>query len=67
MYITIGTKKFKNELVHKTGTTYVFRSDGHGFPITFNFNDKGKKVVGFDLKFGEGEEKFFGGWKKERR
>ena len=67
LYITIGTKKFKNELVHKTGTTYVFRSDGHGFPITFNFNDKGKKVVGFDLKFGEGEEKFFGGWKKERR
>ena len=29
LYITIGTKKFKNELVHKTGTTYEFRSDGH--------------------------------------
>ena len=58
-----GVKEWKKELKHKSGTTYVFRSDGHGFEVTFNMEDG--KVTGFDQEFGEGEEKAFGGWTKK--
>ena len=58
-----GVKEWKKELKHKSGTTYVFRSDGHGFELTFNMEDG--KVTGFDQEFGEGEEKAFGGWTRK--
>lgn len=58
-----GRKEWKKELKHKSGTTYVFRSDGHGFELTFNMKDG--KVTGFDQEFGEREEKAFGGWTKK--
>ena len=56
-------KEWKKELKHKSGTTYVFRSDGHGFELTFRMEDG--KVTGFDQAFGEGEEKAFGGWTRK--
>ena len=58
-----GVKEWKKELKHKSGTTYIFRSDGHGFELTFRMEDG--KVTGFDQEFGEGEEKAFGGWTRK--
>lgn len=68
LYICLSKKEgqpgFKNELVHQTGTKYIFRCDGHGFPVEFTMDAKGKNVTGLNLKFGYEEEDYFGGWKK---
>ncbi len=64
LYITIGKKKFKNKLTHKNGAEYSFRSDGHTFPIKFNFNKRGTKVKGFVVEFNYGEEETIGGWRR---
>lgn len=65
LYITIGKQGFKNKLSHVDGNKFEFRSDGHGFPIIFNFETKDKRASGFTIKFGYGEEKDFGGWVRE--
>ncbi len=62
LYITVGGQSFKNELVHIDGNKFEFRSDGHGFPVIFNFETKDKRASGFSIEFGYGEEKDFGGW-----
>ncbi|MBP5229153.1 MAG: hypothetical protein J6Z32_03300 [Bacteroidales bacterium] len=56
-------KEWKKPLKHKSGTTYTFRSDGHGFDVTFIMEDG--KVTGLKQEFGEGEEKSFGGWTRK--
>lgn len=64
-YIAIGKNNFKNKLTHVNGNEFVFRSDGHGFPIIFSFDKSGKKATGFIVKLGYEEEKDFGGWTKK--
>ena len=56
-------KEWKKPLKHKSGTTYTFRSDGHGFEVTFVMENG--KVVGLNQEFGEREEKAFGGWTRK--
>ncbi len=65
LYIEIGKQGFKNKLNHKNGNTYTFWSDGHEFPVSFNMDESGKKVTGFELEFGCGEEAYLGGWSRE--
>ncbi len=65
LYIEIGKRGFKNKLNHKNGNTYTFWSDGHEFPVNFNMDEIGKKVTGFELEFGYGEEDYLGGWSRE--
>ena len=65
LYITIGKKAFTRALNHQNGNTYTSWCDGHEFPVHFNFDESGKKVTGFLLEFGEGEEAYLGGWTKE--
>lgn len=64
LYIRVGKQGWKKELKHVSGTEYNFRSDGHGFPVTFNMNKKGNKALSFDLDFGEDED--FGPWTRKK-
>jgi len=62
LFITVGPKGWKNQLKHRKGAEFTFRSDGHAFPVKFIFDKKGKKIVSLDIDFGYGEK--FGPWKK---
>lgn len=69
-YITIGPKAWQRELKHVNGNTFNFRMDGWGFDITFLFEEgtagsSMKSAYGFDIAWGEGEEKDFGPWKRK--
>lgn len=55
LYITVGKQGWKHELKHVSGLEYNFRSDGYGFPVTFELNKKGKKAVSLSIDFGEDE------------
>lgn len=65
LYITIGPKNFKRELLHKTDLSYIFWCDGHDFTIHFNRNASGSKVDGFIIELANGEENDLGGWTKK--
>ncbi len=63
LYITVGPQGWKHKLIHKNGNDYTFRSDGHGFPITFELNGDGKTPASsIDINFGYGEN--FGKWNR---
>ena len=63
LYITVGPQGWKHKLTHKNGNDYTFRSDGHGFPITFELNGDGKTPASsIDINFGYGEN--FGRWNR---
>lgn len=64
LYITIGKYGWRHELTHVSGNDFSFRSDGHKFPITFTFDEKGKKVLSFEVDFNYGED--FGPWVKTK-
>lgn len=57
-YITVGPKGWRHKLVHRDGTEFTFRSDGHGFTVKFELGDN----PSLDIDFGGGEN--FGIWKK---
>ncbi len=40
LYITVGPLGWKHKLIHKSGTKFSFRSDGHEFPVTFMYKEK---------------------------
>lgn len=69
-FIVIGPKGWKRELKHVNGNIYNFRMDGWGFDITFLFEEgtagsSMKKAYGFEIAWGEGEEKDFGIWNRK--
>lgn len=64
LYITIGRYGWKHSLKQENGLQYSFRSDGHKFPVTFALDEKGKKVLSFEVDFGYGED--FGSWIKTK-
>lgn len=69
-FITIGPKGWKRELKHVNGNKYNFRMDGWGFDITFLFEEgtagsSMKSAYGFEIAWGEGEEKDFGIWRRK--
>lgn len=77
LYITVGPLGWKHKLIHRNGTKFSFRSDGHEFPVNFIYKEKrGKakkelsskelkkrKIIGLDIDFGYGED--FGIWNKK--
>ena len=69
-FIVIGPKGWKRELKHVNGNTYNFRMDGWGFDITFLFEEgtagsSVKPAYGFEIAWGEGEEKDLGIWNRK--
>ena len=62
LMIKIGKEGWEHALTHSKGATYKFDSDGHTFPVTFNFNEK-DKIVSFEIDFDNNEE--FGPWVKK--
>lgn len=69
-YIVIGPKGWKRELRHVNGNIFNFRMDGWGFDITFLFEEgtagsSMKSAYGFEIAWGEGEEKDLGIWKRK--
>lgn len=71
-YIEIGHKGWKRELKHVSGNKFNFRMDGWGFDITFLFEEgtagsSMKSAYGFSIAWGEGEEKYFGDWKRTQQ
>lgn len=66
LFIRIGKKGFKNELVFREGNIYEFRSDGHAFPIIFTMDKDGKKAISFEIDFNYGEGKDFGPWLRSK-
>ena len=65
LYIEIGKKGYKNKLVHITGDTWQFRSDGCAFPVTFTFDAQKKNATGFTVSFPNKEEECIGGWSRK--
>ena len=63
LFITIGPLGWKHELENLNGNKYIFESDGHLFPVEFNLNKKGEKVVSMSVDLGHGEN--LGDWKKK--
>ena len=66
LYIELGKMGYKNKLVHITGDTWHFRSDGYAFPVTFSFDDQKKKATGFVVGFPNKEEESIGGWTRKQ-
>ncbi len=62
LYITVGPKGWKHKMTFKNGEEFTFRSDGHEFPVKFNFDKSGKVVESLDIDFGYKEN--FGVWTK---
>lgn len=65
LYISLGKKGYKNRLVHITGDTWQFRSDGYAFPVTFTFDGQKEKATGFVVGFPNKEEESIGGWTRK--
>ncbi len=65
LYICLGKMGYKNKLVHKDGDTWLFRSDGYAFPVTFSFDQQRKKSTGFIVGFPNKEEDSIGGWTRK--
>ena len=66
LFITVGPKGWKHKMKHENGKEFSFRSDGHGFKVTFMLKQgkKKSKVEGLDIDFGYDEN--FGIWKKKK-
>jgi len=62
LFITVGPKNWKSNLIHVNGNVFNFRMDGAGFDVEFVFDKAGEKCTGLDIQFGYSEN--FGIWPK---
>lgn len=65
LFIVVGPKEWKHELVHSNGNTFKFESDGHMFPVTFKFNKKKDKIESLKINIGTNSDDF-GSWNKTK-
>jgi len=63
--IEIGPKKWEHDLLHTSGNSFVFESDGQKFPVTFKFNRKKSKIVSMSVNVGTNSSDF-GNWVKTK-